>query len=283
MPVRGAAGGPNVPLVSDLVGHVVRPTRTASWNLVRAGETTASAYATCRPDGRWYVSIDTWDGDAYAPLLSAMTEDLRHDLYTNVRGDDEAELDRWRRLGFEVERREIELQIPVDPVVTGLADVVVPPGIALVPADAVAEDALRELDDQLRAEVPGCDGWRSDPQEFRDRTFDERLFDPLTYLVAIDDWRQEFAGLVRVWTRGAHSRLGLVAVTSHYRRQGLARALLAAAFAPLHERGVAFVTAEVDATNAVSLHLVHSIGAVHTGATLVLLRYGRSEDVTCPR
>ncbi|MDQ3579858.1 MAG: GNAT family N-acetyltransferase, partial [Actinomycetota bacterium] len=174
--------------------------------------------------------------------------------------------------GFEIARREIVFKIPVDSAITGLADASPPDGIVLIPADAVDETQLRELDDRLRADVPGSEGWLNDPAEFREYTFDERHFDPLTYLVAVDDSRQKFAGLVRVWTSARHSRLGLIGVTAPYRRRGLGRALLAAAFAPLHERGVTQVSAEADATNDISIHLLESIGAARTDETLELVR-----------
>lgn len=260
------------PVTNGLPGHVVRLTRTAGWNLVRAGDTVGSGYATSRPDGRWFVSVDSWDDALYAPLLDAMSADLRHDLRTNISGADAPELARWRRFGFDVHRRQLEFEIAVDPAVTGLGGAVLPAGIVLLSADAVDEDGLRELDDRLRADVPGTDGWRNDPQEFRERSFDERYFDPATSLVAVDDWRQDFAGLVRIWVGPTHARLGLIGTTPHYRRLGLARALLATAFAALHQRGVAVVTAEADATNAASLALLRGIGAGQTGETLELLR-----------
>ncbi len=253
-------------------GRVVQPMRTATWNYIAGNDTAASANAMCRPDRRWLVSIDAWDEEAYEPLMAAMCADLPHDLYMNVSADDEEALERWRKLGFEVGRREHEFTIPVDPARTGLTDARPPGGILLIPADAVDEQGLRELDETLRADVPGTDTWLNDPQEFREYTFDERHFDPLTYLVAVDDAREEFAGLVRVWTHPRQPRLGLIGTTAPYRRRGLARALLAAAFGPLHERGVTQISAEADATNKASISLLESIGASRTGDTLELVR-----------
>jgi len=255
--------------------RVARPARTASWNLVRGANVVAGAYATCRPDGRWFVSIDGWEPAADAPLLAAMVEDLRHDLRTVVDGADEQELRRWQGLGFEPARRELLLAVPVDPATTGLSQSPPPDGIVVVPADAVDETALRELDDTLRADVPGCSGWVNDPMEFREYTFDERLFDPATYLVAVDDACERFAGLVRVWANPRRSRLGLIGVTAPYRRRGLARALLTQAFAPLHDRGVRTIAAEVDVTNAASLALLTGIGAQPVGENVELVRRGR--------
>lgn len=252
--------------------RVARLTRTAAWNLVRGGDVLGGAYATCRPDGRWFVSIDGWDEAADAPLLAAMVADLRHDLRTVIDGADEQELRRWQGLGFEPARRALLLAIPVDPAATGLSRSALPDGIVLVSADAVDETALREMDDTLRADVPGCAGWVNDPMEFREHTFDDRQFDPATYLVAVDDACERFAGLVRVWTSPRRSRLGLIAVTAPYRGRGLAKALLAAAFAALHERGVQTVATEVDVTNAASRGLLGSIGAEQVGETVELVR-----------
>lgn len=254
--------------------YVARLARTADWTLVADGVAAGSAHATCRPDGRWFVAVDTWDAAADEPLLAAMVTDLRHDLYTVVDGADQPELERWHRLGFRIARRELLLRVPVDPVTTGLAEAVGPPGVVLLPADAVDERALRELDDRLRQDVPGSAGWRNDPAEFREWTFDERSFDPSTYLVAVDDERQEFAGLVRVWTaphRHRH-RLGLVGVVPDYRGRGLARALLGQAFAVLHGRGVTSVSAEVDEANTPSRRLLAGLGATPTGVSVELVR-----------
>jgi RimJ/RimL family protein N-acetyltransferase len=116
------------------------------------------------------------------------------------------------------------------------------------------------------------DGWINDPQEFREHTFDERRFDPATYLVAVDDVSQAFAGLARVWNRPRQPRLDLVGVTSGYRRRGLAKMLLAAVFAPLCDRGISEVAAEADAANAASNALLSRIGARRVGGSIELVR-----------
>lgn len=257
---------------AELDQVVVRPTRTATWNLVRSGTTAASAYAVHRPDRRWFVSVDAWGEHAYGPLVNAMIADLNQDLHTRIDGADTTSLELWTRYGFEPDRREIEFLISPDPQRTGLAHCPSPKGLTLLRADEVDETALRELDDQLRDEVPGTEGWVNDPAEFHDYTYDEKHFDPATYLVAVDDDQQQFAGLVRIWANGTRSRLGLIAVTRPYRRRGLARTLLASAFRPLHERGVVEVLTEVDALNIASLKLLASINAVETGASVVLRR-----------
>lgn len=251
---------------------VARPTRTGTWTLLRGGTATATAYAVCRPDRRWFVSVDGWDEQDDGPLINAMIADLNCDLHTRIDSTDATSLERWSRHGFEPHRRELEFVLSPDPQRTGFEPGPVPGGLTLLTVDEVDETALRQLDDELRGEVPGTDGWVNDPAEFHEHTYEQPHLDPATYLVAVDDDRRQFAGLVRIWANGTRARLGLVAVARPYRRRGLARALLAAAFRPLHGRGVTQVLAEVDAADAAGLQLMRSIGAVQTGSSLVLRR-----------
>ena len=120
--------------------------------------------------------------------------------------------------------------------------------------------------------MPGTEAWVNDPVEFREHAFHEKLYDPGTSLVAIDEPNRQFAGLVRIWASDQRARLGLIGVARPYRRRGLASALLAAALQPVRERGVREVMAEVDATNTAGLALLRGIGAVETGASVVLER-----------
>ena len=232
----------------------------------------ASAYAVCRPDRRWFVSVDTWQTADHEPLVNAMIADLGRDLYTRIDGGDPAAVELWSRFGFEPERREVEFLLSCDPARNGLAGALVPTGLLLLSAEDVDETALRELDDQIRTDLPGNEGWVNDPAEFHDHVFDDRFVDPASCLVAVDDQRQQFAGLVRIWANAQRARLSLLGVTRAYRRQGLARALLASALRPIHERGVPEVMAEADTTNTPGLALLRRMKAVETGSSLVLKR-----------
>jgi len=251
---------------------VVRPTRTTTWNLVHDGVTVASAYAVCRPDRRWFVSVDGWRTADHDPLVNAMIADLGQDLYTRIDGRDPAAVELWSRFGFEPERREVEFLLSSDPARNGLDGALVPAGLLLLSAEEVDETALREIDNRIRADLPGNEGWVNDPAEFHDHVFDERFVDPASCLVAVDDEHQQFAGLVRIWGNAQRARLSLLGVARGYRRRGLARALLASALRPIHERGVPEVMAEADATNAPGLALLESLKAVETGSSMVLLR-----------
>jgi RimJ/RimL family protein N-acetyltransferase len=275
--------GPNIPAsvpagVPASAPTVVRVTPGVHWHALDDDEVAGRAYGLHRPDRRVFVSVDSWREDAFHALVDAVIGDLRRDLYTMVDEADAAELARWSAVGFEPHRREDNYVIPTAPELTGLDRAAVPPGFATITADAADEDRLRALDELLRADVPGCDGWVNDPDQFHGNTFDPRHFDPATYLVAVHhvgDGSDRYAGLVRVWNIPRHPRLGLVGVARPYRRRGLARALLAAVFAQLHARGATEVLAEADVANAASTALLAGIGARRTGGAVELIRRRR--------
>jgi ribosomal protein S18 acetylase RimI-like enzyme len=212
------------------------------------------------PDGKLRVYFGRTRSDAYRPLADAV------DGVCYAIVDEPAGVEPLTGAGFRVSRRESRYEIPVAPI-----DAAVPAGLRIVSADQVAVEPLARLDADLRADVPGTAGWTVDVDFFRAQTYDSPYYDPSTYRVALD--RNAPVGLARVW-RGPQPapRLGLVAVLPAYRRRGLARALLAAAFGPLVERGERVVTAEVDTTNIASNALLTSLGGRVTGESVELFR-----------
>lgn len=249
---------------------IVRVTPGVHWHALDDDEVAGRAYALHRPDNRVFVSVDTWRDDVFALLVAAVVADLPADLHTIVDEADAAELERWSAQGFRPHRREDAYLVPTAPGRTGLDDARLPAGFTVISAAAADLDRLRDLDELLREDVPGSDGWVNDPPEFHQRTFDSRTFDPATYLIAVHDASGQYAGLVRVWKHRTHARLGLIGVRRACRRRGLARALLAAAFRPLHAEGIPEVLAEADADNAASTTLLARIGARRTGGSIEL-------------
>lgn len=127
----------------------------------------------------------------------------------------------------------MQLEIPVTRTAYEL-----PPGYRLTSAADTDIHQLMALDDALRNDVPGAEGWESNETTFREQTYDSPYFDPEAYLVALDAG-DSYAGLVRIWNGPRPlprlgliglPRLGLIGVLPAHRRRGLARALLSTAF-----------------------------------------------------
>jgi RimJ/RimL family protein N-acetyltransferase len=236
------------------------------WHALEDDEVVGRTEVLRRPDGRTFVAVDAWHADVGAELLETVVRAVPEDLYSTAGEDDAVQLALLGLAGFAEVRREDEYVVPV------VAGHSAAPGCTLVSARDVDVARLARLDDELRQDVPGAGGWHNDPAEFAARTFDPRLFDPRTYLVAVDDRTGELAGLVRIWRASRVPRLGLVGVRRPYRRRGLATALLHAAFRPLADRGFTQVTAEADVTNVPSRTLLARFGARRTGGTVELRR-----------
>jgi RimJ/RimL family protein N-acetyltransferase len=188
-------------------------------------------------------------------------------VLTMVDTADEQAVDTLAVAGFTVVRFEDRYSIPVHRL-----NAPVPDGLTLISAADADVEALMLLDCALRQDVPGSDGWQPDLERFREETF-TAFFDPAAYLIAVDDDR--YVGLVRVWNGPRPvPRLGLIGVLAGYRRRGLARALIGAAFEPLLARGATELIAEADRTNLASTTLLARLGGVVTGSDVQLVRDG---------
>lgn len=251
--------------------RVVRASPGLVWRALDADEAVGAVTAFLRPDNRWFVSFDTCRDDTYRALIAAVAGNTGRDLYATVDDTDDQALELFGRLGFTVSRRESNLVIPTDPQVTGLHATAEPDGVVIISAIDAYEDQLRLLDDALRQDVPGAAGWKWDPGDFHEETFDSQ-FNPATYLVAVDAAGGEYMGLVRVWDGPGRPRLGLIAMLPPYRRRGLASILLGRAFGVLHQRGRSEVTAEVDDTNSASRALLQRLGARRVDGSVELVR-----------
>jgi GNAT superfamily N-acetyltransferase len=241
--------------------QVVRAAPGLVWRALDGGQVVGTIRAHLTPDGRWHVGFEPGRDDAFAPLLDAVAANTGSDLLMNVRESDPEALDRFTAVGFAVSRREGFFRIPTDPAVTGLHQTEAPEGTVIISAIRADDEELRLLDDTLRQDVPGTDGWKWDPGDFWVETFDSGGFNPDTYLVAADVASGDYVGLVRVWDTPCAPRVGLVGVVPGHRRRGLARVLLARAFRVLHEKGKAEAVGEADDTDTASVALLASLGA----------------------
>jgi len=266
--------------VGEAVVGVARVAPGVHWHALEDDVVVGRGHALHRPDGRVFVSVDTWRDDVFVALAEAMAQDLPGPLYTVVDDDDREHLGRWSDVGFRDDRREDVYAVPTAPEATGLGDARLPAGYRLVTADEADPDRLGELVERLRLEVPGSQGWATSPLPVGGEQrpgLEHRRLHPLVYLVAVHQGEGggaaegDYAGLARIG-RAPMPRLGLIGVLPGYRRRGIARALLAAAFRPLHERGVAQVSAEVDEANPAARALFARLGAERIGGAIELVR-----------
>jgi ribosomal protein S18 acetylase RimI-like enzyme len=234
------------------------------WHAVEDDRVVGRGDASPRPDGRIFLSIDSWHGAVFDQLADVMLADLPTPLYTVV---DEADLESttsWARAGFTTQRREWEYLMP-----TGLDPVPPPSGVTIVPVGAAQEGPLREVYNTIRAEVEATVGWESMPVEVIDRPVGVAPHDPSKYVVAAESGR--YVGLVRVASRRRHARIGLIAVRAGLRRRGIGRALLTHLLGSLHHRGIETASAEVDESNGAAMALFEGVGARRASSNLELV------------
>ena len=197
------------------------------------------------------MSVEVWERPDGRRFVFGDSDDLPEgELYVSVR---EGEEERWISRGFAVWRREDEIEIPTLPAAPhdflGLGE--------------VDEELLRLLDDELRQDTPGSDGWVWPPADFHEETFDAAS----VYLV-----ERDYGGICRIWLDKSPPRLGFVGVRRAHRRTGLGRALVAAALGEVFELGHRHVRAEVDEANAASQALFRSFSARRVGGFVELVR-----------
>jgi len=233
------------------------------WLAWRNGGVVGAVHPWLAPDRKVRLFFERTEPAAYGALL----EKIEGPCLTTVDEADREAVTALTGLGFEVVRREVRLEIPV--IRTSFA---LPDGYRVISAADTGIRELMALDDALRDDVPGAEGWESNETWFREETYDSPFFDPETYLVAIGS-DGSYAGLVRIWN-GPRPRphLGLIGVLRTHRRRGLARALISTALNVLNDRGAPVVTAEADETNTASLTLLASFGASEVSADVELSR-----------
>jgi GNAT superfamily N-acetyltransferase len=250
---------------------IARVAEGLHWHALEDDVVVGRGHALHRPDGRVFLSVDTWHDDVFHRLVEAMLSDLPAPVYTVVDQDERDALARWRGAGFVAHRREREYIVPTDPRLTGLDGVSPPPGVTILPLGRAEEGPLRALDRALRAEVDATLGWQSMPAEVLAGPGGKPgVLDPSRYAVAARGER--YVGLARVAPLPRRPRLGLIAVRIGQRRRGVARALLAEVLCSLHRSGIATVSTEVDERNAPAMALFEGVAATHAGGAVELRR-----------
>ncbi|WP_280362989.1 GNAT family N-acetyltransferase [Nocardia wallacei] len=238
------------------------------WHALEDGRTVGRSDVSRRPDGRIFVSIDSWHDTVFDQLAGAISVHLPRPLYTVVDEADTHTTANWARAGFTTRRREWEYLLSTDPKSTGL-DAVAPPGVTIVAAGDAEETPLRTLDREIRDEVEATVGWQEMPVEILRCPDGNTAPDPSNYTVASQSGR--YVGLVRVVTRRRHARIGLVAVLASRHRRGIARSLLSHTLGALHRAGIDTASADVNESNVAAMALFDGIGARRANSNVELV------------
>ena len=243
------------------------------WLAVREGVAAAAVTALPRPDGRMFLSFVGEDHPANGPLTVAASDSLRQPLFTFVAADDRRRVASLAMAGFETELVEEQFRIRFERALDLLDRAWLPSGFSIHRADHVDEDRLFTLDNTLRQDTPGTDGWRGDRSWFQQEIATSPPFDSAAYLVAIDDSNGEYAGLVRVWRNPDGPRFGLIGVLPQYRNAPIAAALLKQALAAAAGWGYDTFVAETSLTNAVVYPRMKRLGAETLGRFLQMVHH----------
>ena len=240
------------------------------WLAIRNGAAVAAVSTWLRPDDRMFLHFVGHDG-AFGPLGEMAGETLGRPVHAIVDTASREGVDSLQRAGFEPEVASEAFEIRFDAALAWLRRAWVPAGFRIVAADAVDEDRLFDLDNTLRRDTPGTDGWRGDREWFREEFTESPPFDPTAYLVAIHEC-DDYAGLVRIWRNPSGPRLGLIGVIPKYRNTTIAAALLAQALTAAATWGFDTFTTETSLSNRVIHPRMARLGAERTGAFIQVVR-----------
>lgn len=180
------------------------------------------------PDRRVRLSLDCRDSTAYQPLIRAAVNALNADIHVTVSGSDLVLRRAFTAVGFRLDYTEDVYSARFTSAAAALRAAKLPDGFTVITADRADGRNWFTLDNTLRQDIQGTEGWRGDLKWFADNNYDSPYFDPAAHLIAVDDFNGEYAGLVRFWN-GPHPqpRLGMLGVLRQYRGCGLGSALLA--------------------------------------------------------
>lgn len=209
------------------------------------------AWGVLRPDAKWLLRLPPERADLWSALIERVSTDLSAPMLVNTTGDNQVERDSLSAAGFVAHRSEELWRIPVAELANRSVEATFH---RLVPLDRCELLRVVELDNAVRADIPGSESWHGTLDDFTASMADDE-FDPELYLIAEHPSTGSYDGLIRVWNRVPSPRLGCLGVRPRWRRTRLPVALISAAATVLSLRGVTHVITETDVLNSGS-HLM---------------------------
>ncbi|MGH8793691.1 MAG: GNAT family N-acetyltransferase [Stackebrandtia sp.] len=243
------------------------------WVAVAGGRGVGAATAWRGADRRLRLLLTCRDPAAYVPL-ARVAATLDGPVYASVDGSDVMARSALTAAGFVLEYTDDVYEARFDAVARRLSPEA-PAGFSFTTADRADPSRWFTLDNTLRQDVRGSEGWRGDLRQFAEENRDSPYFDPSAYVIAVDDANGEYAGLVRFWNGPRPKpRLGLLGVVRQYRHAGLGRALLARGAAAASQWGGDSFTGETYRGATAMCALWKRLGAVVIDSEQTLVRRG---------
>ena len=244
-----------------------RGPRPRRW-VARSGQDIAIAAAsvTDRPDDRLFLRF-AGDRGLIGPLSKHAADELRRPVYASA---DESELREFLAAGYELEVTTESFDVGFDEALQRLRRAWVPDGYSVISAAVADRDRLFALDNTIRNDVPGCDGWTGNRDWFDDELDESPPFDPDAYLVMVEP-DGTYVGLVRMWRNSDGPRLGLVGTVRSHRRPPFAAVLLHQCLEVAALWGSSTFTTEAALSNPVTHPALVRLGAVSQGRSHQLL------------
>lgn len=212
-----------------------------------------------RPDGRWFLRLPAERTDLWTSLIDQIREDITDPLLITTSDGEPGQRDLLVAMGFTAQRIERLWRIPVASIperpIASTAH-------RLLPLDRCDLPRVVELDNAIRADIPGTETWSGTLEDLQESLADDE-FDPELYLIAEHTVTDDYDGLIRLWNRTPRPRIGCLGVRVQHRRTRLTVALIRAAAAVLRRRGVNEVITETDTHNVGS----HRLAARHGTST----------------
>lgn len=238
-----------------------RPKRWVAWD---EGRAIATVTASPRPDQRLFMSFEGVD-DAIGPLALAAAQELDRPIHALVASSDTIRLDQLTNVGFVIESTIESFDVPFLAARRALRRAWLPAGHRVISAAVADRTRLFELDNLVRNDVPGCDGWLGRREWFDAELDDAPPFDPDAYLVMEHMASCAYVGLVRIWRNPTGPRLGLVGTRRTHRRAPFAAHLLDLALRAASGWGFDTFATEASTANRVTHPALRRLGAMSTG------------------
>lgn len=162
-----------------------------------------------RPDDRWALQLPD-DPTTWAQVVRSRPAQVTRVIINRPEPQPSEEQQALRAAGFRPARTEQQWRVPLAAPV-GAGARWIPTTHELRSVTGCDLTRVVELDDAIRQQIPGCEGWHGTVDDLRESLADDE-FDPDLYLVAVHRRSGSYDGLVRVWSRPDRPRVGCLGV-----------------------------------------------------------------------